>query len=50
MIAGEARNEGLVLVTNNFREFERMPGGRAKTARAVERKGGVSSDLTPVTG
>lgn len=40
MIAGEARNEGLVLVTNNFREYERMPGGRAETGRAVERKGG----------
>jgi tRNA(fMet)-specific endonuclease VapC len=26
MIGGHARSEGLVLVTNNVREFERMPG------------------------
>lgn len=27
-IAGHARSEGLALVTNNFREFERLPGLR----------------------
>lgn len=27
-IAGHARSEGLALVTNNFREFERVPGLR----------------------
>jgi tRNA(fMet)-specific endonuclease VapC len=26
MIAGQARAEGLILVTNNVREFERVPG------------------------
>jgi tRNA(fMet)-specific endonuclease VapC len=28
MIGGHARSEGLVLVTNNVREFERMEGLR----------------------
>ena len=28
MIAGHARSEGLVLVSNNIREFERVPGLR----------------------
>ncbi|AHB45575.1 pirin [Salmonella enterica subsp. enterica serovar Agona str. 24249] len=28
MIAGHARNRGLVVVTNNLREFERIPGIR----------------------
>jgi tRNA(fMet)-specific endonuclease VapC len=28
MIAAHARSEGLTLVTNNVREFERMPGLR----------------------
>jgi tRNA(fMet)-specific endonuclease VapC len=28
MIGGHARSEGLVLVTNNLREFERMNGLR----------------------
>lgn len=28
MIAGHARAEGLILVTNNLREFERVPGLR----------------------
>ncbi|MEZ5534556.1 MAG: PIN domain-containing protein [Thiolinea sp.] len=28
MIAGHARAEGLILVTNNTREFERIPGLR----------------------
>jgi len=28
MIAGHARSEGLIVVTNNEREFERMPGLR----------------------
>lgn len=28
MIAGHARAEGLILVTNNIREFERVPGLR----------------------
>ena len=26
MIAGHARSEGLILVTNNVKEFERVPG------------------------
>ena len=30
MIAGHARARGLVLVTNNLREFERMPGLRTE--------------------
>lgn len=30
MIAGHARSEGLVLVTNNLREFERVPGLRVE--------------------
>jgi|SRR5262249_47931508 len=29
-IAGHARSEGLVVVTNNIREFSRMPGVRAE--------------------
>ncbi|EDJ3643367.1 VapC toxin family PIN domain ribonuclease, partial [Salmonella enterica subsp. enterica serovar Kentucky] len=28
MIAGHARSRGLVVVTNNLREFERIPGIR----------------------
>lgn len=28
MIAGHARSQGLILVTNNMREFERVPGLR----------------------
>jgi tRNA(fMet)-specific endonuclease VapC len=28
LIAAHARSEGLMLVTNNVREFERMPGLR----------------------
>ena len=28
MIAGHARSQGLILVTNNTREFERVPGLR----------------------
>ena len=28
MIAGHARSKGLILVTNNTREFERVPGLR----------------------
>ena len=28
MIAGHARSQGLILVTNNLREFERVPGLR----------------------
>ena len=30
MIAGHARSRGLVLVTNNVREFERVPGLRVE--------------------
>lgn len=30
MIAGHARAEGLILVTNNLREFERVPGLRVE--------------------
>ena len=30
MIGGHARSEGLVLVTNNLREFERMDGLRVE--------------------
>src|SRR5947209_3725401 len=30
MIGGHARSEGLIIVTNNEREFERMPGLRAE--------------------
>lgn len=30
MIAGHARSEGLVVVTNNRREFERVPGLRVE--------------------
>jgi len=30
LIAGHARSEGLTVVTNNLREFERMPGVRAE--------------------
>ena len=30
MIAGHARARGLVLVTNNIREFERVPGLRTE--------------------
>lgn len=29
-IGGHARSEGLIVVTNNMREFERMPGVRAE--------------------
>ena len=28
MIAGHARSRGLIVVTNNLREFERVPGLR----------------------
>ena len=31
MIGGHARSEGLILVTNNLREFERMEGLRAES-------------------
>jgi tRNA(fMet)-specific endonuclease VapC len=30
-IAGHARSEGLIVVTNNMREFTRMPGVRAES-------------------
>lgn len=30
MIAGHARSKGLILVTNNLREFERVPGLRVE--------------------
>jgi len=30
MIAGHARSQGLILVTNNLREFERVPGLRVE--------------------
>jgi tRNA(fMet)-specific endonuclease VapC len=30
LIAGHARSEGLTVVTNNLREFERMPGVRTE--------------------
>jgi tRNA(fMet)-specific endonuclease VapC len=30
-IAGHARSEGLIVVTNNLREFARMPGVRAES-------------------
>lgn len=30
MIAGHARSPGLILVTNNLREFERVPGLRVE--------------------
>lgn len=30
MIAGHARSKGLIIVTNNLREFERVPGLRAE--------------------
>jgi tRNA(fMet)-specific endonuclease VapC len=30
MIAGHARSLGLILVTNNVREFERVPGLRVE--------------------
>lgn len=30
LIAGHARSRGLILVTNNLREFERVPGLRTK--------------------
>jgi len=30
LIAAHARSEGLILVTNNAREFKRMPGLRAE--------------------
>jgi tRNA(fMet)-specific endonuclease VapC len=30
-IGGHARGEGLIVVTNNMREFSRMPGVRAET-------------------
>lgn len=30
MLAGHARSEGLILVTNNLREFERVPGLRTE--------------------
>lgn len=37
MIAGHARSLGLILVTNNLREFERVPGLRIEDwARPVE--------------
>ena len=29
-IGGHARSEGLIIVTNNMREFVRMPGIRAE--------------------
>ena len=31
LIGGHARSEGLVVVTNNLREFDRMPGLRAES-------------------
>ncbi len=34
LIAGHARSEGMTVVTNNLREFERMPGVRAETTLA----------------
>ena len=30
MIAGHARSQGLIIVTNNLREFERVPGLRSE--------------------
>jgi tRNA(fMet)-specific endonuclease VapC len=30
MIAGHARSQGLIVVTNNVREFERVPGIRVE--------------------
>jgi tRNA(fMet)-specific endonuclease VapC len=30
MIAGHARSQGLILVTNNRREFDRVPGLRVE--------------------
>lgn len=30
MIAGHARSRGLIIVTNNRREFERVPGLRVE--------------------
>lgn len=30
MIAGHARSQGLILVTNNLREFKRVPGLRVE--------------------
>ncbi len=30
MIAGHARSQGLIIVTNNRREFERVPGLRSE--------------------
>jgi len=30
MIAGHARSQGLILVTNNCREFDRVPGLRVE--------------------
>jgi tRNA(fMet)-specific endonuclease VapC len=30
MIAGHARSQGLILITNNLREFERVPGLRVE--------------------
>ena len=30
MIAGHARSQGLIIVTNNLREFERVPGLRSQ--------------------
>jgi tRNA(fMet)-specific endonuclease VapC len=30
MIAGHARSQGMILVTNNIREFERVPGLRVE--------------------
>ena len=31
LIAGHARSQGLIVVTNNLREFARMPGLRAES-------------------
>jgi len=30
LIAGHARSEGMTVVTNNLREFKRMPGVRSE--------------------
>jgi tRNA(fMet)-specific endonuclease VapC len=35
LIAGHARSQGLILVTNNRREFDRVPGLRTENWRAA---------------
>lgn len=42
MIAAHARSEGLVLVTNNLREFQRVPGLRAENWVAPPTAAGAS--------